>query len=1304
MLIQDVSKCPPQEEGDTPPNANRNSVLEIERDMKHTSSGPKNSTPSANEPPTNICKAQSVKSLATPSRVRKKKPTYLEMVHDAILALKDRTGSSVPAISKWISIHNVHAAQSSNASMFKNRVSTAIKQGVKDGRFTKVKNSYKINSEWTKKQKKAARAKEAAKKKLEKQRQKDTKKANQQKKEMAKRLEEKKQNGRFAPEEKAEEVARKRKAYIEQQLRKRRYPLEDTKLHREDKEWGVKSDVLRRPTLPYTLTCLVPPHLRESNPKKCTDSISNESASGNGALLGGENERGLVTDAIHVYHFFSGDVGHGAAAEPPVPKFSLKTLFHALDEVLNGNAKASRSLPPLITHLFVTALRMLTAPQQEPVAADLSPGESRLREDLSKLREGLNAISWSQVCYFYIDLMERYYTSDILIDEGFFPVEDKLNMSYFWKNEMLEKEDIDTGEMNGPPSTKRNSTYLREAQLVNAYSKLQNQAEPWTLKAKELMALLRTLTDDILARIPNLAEDITVRGEKLKELLKAKRNALIKFNKVRLAYEGQKNSLRPKKSDKDRGKDKDKENKDEQDKHKSHENDEKNDQASCDPTEEIEKTVVPTATQFVAAEKAYNKAAEAYETGLNKLISRTEPVAFDRNFNAIYLFRSDPTMLHIEQLRKSSLPPELKMFAPENPLSSWHIIDTKPLFEHFLASLDRRGQREDEALNTCAGLTVLKRRLLDEKKENTRAVAREREKEQLQKRLESSRRRLENWQSAICDSEDGRRRPVRRPEEGRMAKEDELKDLEKEVKCLTKVHEEEEQQEKKGRQKASDYSLLTGLQLVVDLFVDQRATRSSKKSDCQSDVTLLANIPSHKLWMDEQIGGNGTLNALAQALLGLEERCNDLSPWARLDITREAWRRQLSDASCAWAVNCVMKLGPSADTLQEKDSSESLHTVINPTKKQKVDSVSSRTSHANVVNLIKFCLRDLELRLFEISFKKKSTEEAEITAEDDAEICRRRNCWKSKINALGQLPSNQHVHIHDIIVAAITASRKSHLNQVAAELKAALQMLRPQAAGKAKSAAIQVLEKYGGNDGSGKDGEDVDFDDSEEAEAIVTSLLCEEVRMINGSVGGDDFADKSDWSTAIKNLKSLARAAFILQSFLLKADVTLNQMKEERKNLDTILGLNAKRTSFKSTISTVKKHVSNTSIWCDVELTNKLVKARVKGYPWWPAQICIPRETVVADALKGSGYTLISSVGNPSLFMVNEKDIIEFTEETNENLSKYDKFILDELHKSVSIANKLQCLQNVETSLLNKKSTSGFVGENTSHGRSCVRS
>ena len=83
------------------------------------------------------------------------------------------------------------------------------------------------------------------------------------------------------------------------------------------------------------------------------------------------------------------------------------------------------------------------------------------------------------------------------------------------------------------------------------------------------------------------------------------------------------------------------------------------------------------------------------------------------------------------------------------PFSSWHIIDTKPLFEQFMASLDDRGQREDEVLKICSNLTVLKRRLQDEKKEKTGAVAREREKEELERRLENAR--------SACDAEDGRR-------------------------------------------------------------------------------------------------------------------------------------------------------------------------------------------------------------------------------------------------------------------------------------------------------------------------------------------------------------------------------------------------------------------------------------------------------------------------------------------------------------------------------------------------------------------
>lgn len=152
--------------------------------------------------------------------------------------------------------------------------------------------------------------------------------------------------------------------------------------------------VMKRPALPHTLTCLVPPHLRSNIQKKAWGSVATASTAGNGTLLGGNNDRGLITDAITVFHFFCGDVGL-VNEEYQVPKFPLKTLFYALDEVLSGNAKAAKSLPPLLTHLFLTALRMLTAPQ--PVVegeSPLEPVDLRLRKDLSILREGLNAVSW----------------------------------------------------------------------------------------------------------------------------------------------------------------------------------------------------------------------------------------------------------------------------------------------------------------------------------------------------------------------------------------------------------------------------------------------------------------------------------------------------------------------------------------------------------------------------------------------------------------------------------------------------------------------------------------------------------------------------------------------------------------------------------------------------------------------------------------------------------------------------------------------------------------------------------------------
>lgn len=126
---------------------------------------PKEASASSGKSPKSASKASS----PTPSSSRKKsgKLTYIEMVHDAIVALKDRSGSSSVAISKWILANNDHT-KSVSPNMYKSRVNLAIKTGVKEERFIKVKNSYKISPEWKKKEQASKRAKEASRKKAQK--------------------------------------------------------------------------------------------------------------------------------------------------------------------------------------------------------------------------------------------------------------------------------------------------------------------------------------------------------------------------------------------------------------------------------------------------------------------------------------------------------------------------------------------------------------------------------------------------------------------------------------------------------------------------------------------------------------------------------------------------------------------------------------------------------------------------------------------------------------------------------------------------------------------------------------------------------------------------------------------------------------------------------------------------------------------------------------------------------------------------------------------------------------------------------
>eukprot|EP00310_Coccolithus_braarudii_P017205 CAMPEP_0183336094 /NCGR_PEP_ID=MMETSP0164_2-20130417/4181_1 /TAXON_ID=221442 /ORGANISM="Coccolithus pelagicus ssp braarudi, Strain PLY182g" /LENGTH=142 /DNA_ID=CAMNT_0025505559 /DNA_START=18 /DNA_END=446 /DNA_ORIENTATION=+ len=93
-----------------------------------------------------------------------KGPKYVDLAKAAILALKDRTGSSLVAITKYLSANHPEAK---NATALK----LALKAGEAKGIFIKVKSSYKLSPTAKKpppKPKKAAAKKPAAKKSVKK--------------------------------------------------------------------------------------------------------------------------------------------------------------------------------------------------------------------------------------------------------------------------------------------------------------------------------------------------------------------------------------------------------------------------------------------------------------------------------------------------------------------------------------------------------------------------------------------------------------------------------------------------------------------------------------------------------------------------------------------------------------------------------------------------------------------------------------------------------------------------------------------------------------------------------------------------------------------------------------------------------------------------------------------------------------------------------------------------------------------------------------------------------------------------------
>ena len=353
-----------------------------------------------------------------------------------------------------------------------------------------------------------------------------------------------------------EEADRQEKIRLER-IKKRKFPMDDFELMAEDEELKVKPPQESRnfPKMPYVMQAVIPHDARTGG--RVADSI--RSASQVNSLEDGS--RGLISDMMQVFHFFNGDVGYARANPDVVPPFTLTNLLYAADEIMKGNSKVARALPPLISHLFVVSLRILTKSigHKGSIIGDerededgLSPEENRLRDDLLKLGEGLNVISWPAICTYYMDAMERFFTSDATSDDNYLP-----NMVRYSADHFEPDDEDDAEEMNGEESSDEEelepmqldedgaedgglpdgySAYLGlpGCSLYKAFDKL-SRSEPWNLTAEDVFALLRALTDDILSNDPELARKINDGGSELYELRKQKRFADIHLKRVRNA-------------------------------------------------------------------------------------------------------------------------------------------------------------------------------------------------------------------------------------------------------------------------------------------------------------------------------------------------------------------------------------------------------------------------------------------------------------------------------------------------------------------------------------------------------------------------------------------------------------------------------------------------------------------------------------------------------------------------------------------------------------------------------------------------
>lgn len=661
----------------------------------------------------------------------------------------------------------------------------------------------------------------------------------------------------------------------------------------------------------------------------------------------------------------------------------------------------------------------------------------------------------------------------------------------------------------------------------------------------------------------------------------------------------------------------------------------------------------------------------------------------DRDFNRVFYFRHNPEVIMIETVNTSL---EKHIEFVDHPLScfsqSWHMIHTKSLFDEYVASLDIRGLREDElydALMGTSGSSSLKRFMFDDTKKKNAGIARWREEEEFE-------RRLQNAIIACAADEENTGRRSRRLA---STAQEELEKIKVEMEIAAEMY------EVACRPEPINYNELTGLDLMID-FESENLNDSTEVRHCS------------RLWQKDNTFPSGSVEVLIAEILNIEEMCNDLAPWSQSDINRECWIGNLKSIGKLWNRGNVLRLGPrdgmsgegNVSPMEEDHEENQInpHSTYNSSgsktnRKRRKRSVANKKSEKGPTSLhqllkaLKGALTDLEARLYSVTGLEmaeaainKSNENSSVASMNNSNSSATKKeivAWKKKIHGLKKLSGRSVQAIRESIVSAITCARKAKQTKALRGLREALHLCSPNTAVEARELALKLLADHGDYEPpirNGDDDEDMDsveevITDEEQGDDSTKSFLCADAFMVNGCLDGDETSDRIDWKDALKECRTLSRFSSLAMSFVMKSKMLLEKHDEDRERLIDALNY-WKMQGSRRRKSKVKKNPnydSHTEIWAEVIPEERYILAKVKGYPWWPAITCKAKCSDISSKLESVGRTLISFIGEKHLYAVKDDEEIQpYIDDLEDNdLESYSSDIQKAYKKSTVMMKRI---------------------------------